>query len=332
MRSLLVSGGDPRLQFIGRFDGARADAPLMAWSGSEIRARFSGDRLVLRLEALRGPCWFTAEIDGTPHTLALVPGATQAWQPAGALAAGDHTLRLVKRTEGSMAEARFHGLELAPGASLLAPPPPRPLRFEFYGDSITAGACNGDAGEDQFDDASTHDGTRAYGALTAGRLDADYIGIALGGTGITRTWHDYLMPEVWDRVAPRPDAPRAPPPERAPDVVFVNLGQNDHGFPASRGEPFAADYGPRYLAFVRDLRARYPRARLVLLTGGMTGWKEQPALERTTRATAARLRAGGDALVWTFTFEAFAATHPRFDVHERMADELVAFLRRRVLS
>jgi lysophospholipase L1-like esterase len=326
-----VKGDDARLQFVGRFDTTVAGAPLMAWSGSEIRARFSGQRLVLQLEALRGPCWFTAELDDTQHTLAFAPGAVQAWQPPAPLTAGEHTLRLVKRTEGSMAEARLLGVELAPGASLLEPPPPRPRRFEFYGDSITAGACNGDPGEDQFEDASTHDGTRAYGALAAERLDADYIGIAVSGTGITRSWNELLMPQVWDRVVPRPDAPLAPVDDRQPDVVFVNLGQNDHAFPASLGEPFAAGYGARYLAFVRGLRQRYAQARLVLLTGGMTGWKEQPALERTARATAARLRAEGDSRVWTYTFQAFGATHPRFDVHARMADELVAFLRERVL-
>jgi lysophospholipase L1-like esterase len=70
------------------------------------------------------------------------------------------------------------------------------------------------------------------------------------------------MPEVWNRYAPRLDATVAPPDPRAPDVVLLNLGQNDHGFPASKGQPIAADFGPRYLAFVRQLRDRYPTQRL----------------------------------------------------------------------
>jgi hypothetical protein len=41
------------------------------------------------------------------------------------------------------------------------------------------------------------------------------------------------------------------------DVVLPNLGQNDHGFPASQGEPFAADFSERYLACVRAMRQRY---------------------------------------------------------------------------
>jgi len=322
---------DARLAFVGRFDTTQPAAPLLAWSGSEVRARFTGTRLALRMAASKGVSHYTVEIDGRRHVLVLQGEGARDWRLIEPLPAGPHELRIVKRTEGLMAEARLLGLLLAADGQLLAPPPARPLRLEFYGDSITAGACNGDMGVDQYEDLSTHDGTRAYGALTADRLGADYVGIAISGTGITRTWGDLLMPQAWDRAAPRLDAPVAPVGPRAPDVVLVNLGQNDHGFPASRGEPFAADFGPRYLAFVRALRRRYPEARLVLTLGGMSAWKEQPALQRTLEDTAARLRAEGDAHVWTYVFKAFAWTHPRIDVHAQMADELTAFLRDQVL-
>jgi lysophospholipase L1-like esterase len=257
--------------------------------------------------------------------------ATQEWRLRAPLPAGEHELRVVKRTEGAMAEARFFGLRLDADGKLLAPPPARPLRLEFYGDSITAGACNGDMGVDQYDDLSTHDGTRAYGALTAQRLGADYVGIAVSGIGITRTWGDLLMPQVWDRVAPHADAPVAAPDPRGPDVVLVNLGQNDHGLPASRGEPFPDEFAARYLDFVRQLRHRYPHARLVLLVGGMTAWKDEPRLLPAVHAAMQRLRAEGDPLVWSYTFDAFSYAHPRIDVHQRMSDELVAFLRDQVL-
>jgi hypothetical protein len=110
-------------------------------------------------------------------------------------------------------------------------------------------------------------------------------------------------------------------------VVLVNLGQNDHGLPASRGEPFATDFAARYLDFVRQLRRRHPDAKLVLLIGGMSAWKEQPAIPQALTAAVRRLRSEGDAQVWTYTFQAFSWAHPRIDVHEQMADELVAFLK-----
>ncbi|MBC7377365.1 MAG: hypothetical protein H7346_08025, partial [Burkholderiaceae bacterium] len=178
------------LRYVGRFDTTQADAPLLSWSGSEIRARFTGTRLALRFAPVYGISHFTVEIDGRRHVLSLRAtdknAGVQDWRLREPLLAGTHTLRIVKRTEGSQAEARFLGLLLAPDGRLRGPPPARPLRLEFYGDSITAGACNGDLGDDQYEDLSTHDGTRAYGALVAERLDADYVGIAVSGIGITR--------------------------------------------------------------------------------------------------------------------------------------------------
>lgn len=330
-RDQWIAADDLRLRYIGRIDTREPHIRGLSWSGTELRARFTGTTLGLRLSSQHGMNYFNVEIDGRAHQLVVSGEAPREWRLRESLPPGEHELHLVKRTEGLMAEARLYGLRLGEGQKLLPLPPARALRLEFYGDSITAGACNGDMGTDQYDDLSTHDGTRAYGALTARKLEADYVGIAVSGTGITRTWNDLLMPQVWDRVAPHADAPLAPLEEREPDVVLVNLGQNDHGLPASRGEPFPQDFAPRYLGFVRQLRHRYPHARLVLLSGGMTAWKEEPKLLPAIHAAAQRLRSEGDGRVWTYTFNAFAYAHPRIDVHQQMSEELVAFLKEQVL-
>ncbi|MFG6456086.1 GDSL-type esterase/lipase family protein [Roseateles sp. BYS96W] len=328
----LVAPDDAHLRWSGRI-GTNTRGKLLAWSGSELRARFTGRQLGLSFETAHwGTSHFTVEIDGRRHWLAAPGQSATDWQLREPLTDGEHTLRLVKRTEASMAETTFLGLRLAPGGRLLAPPPARRMKLAFYGDSITAGACNGDLGTDQYDDLYFHDGTRAYGALTAERLGADYVGIAVSGIGITATWGDLLMPQVWNRVAPRLDAPVAPADPQEPDVVLLNLGQNDHGFPASKGQHIAPDFAPRYLAFVRQLRGRYPHAKLVLLAGGMTAWKDEPAIPRALAQAVATLRGEGDARVWTYTFQAFAYAHPRIDVHAQMADELTRFLQTEVLK
>lgn len=327
----LIPAHDPRLRWIGRVGaGPLPSSRLMAWSGSELRARFTGRELVLEFSSTHwGTSHFTVEIDGRVHPLAVAGQGYSVWRLREPLADGEHRLRLIKRTEASMAEVSLHGLRLAEGGRLLSPPPARRLTLAFYGDSITAGACNGDIADDQYDDLYFHDGTRAYGAVTAERLGADYVGIAVSGIGITATWHDLLMPDVWDRVAPRKDAAPAPP--EAADVVLLNLGQNDHGFPASKGLGLAPDFGQRYLAFVRQLRSRHPQARLVLLLGGMSAPREQPALPQAVQRAVQTLRDEGDDKVWSYRFEAFAWAHPRIDVHARMADELTRFLRDEVL-
>jgi hypothetical protein len=114
--------------------------------------------------------------------------------------------------------------------------------------------------------------------------------------------------------------------------VLLNLGQNDHGFPASKGQSIAADFGPRYLAFVRQLRGRYPNAKIVLLMGGMSAPQEQPAIPRAVQQAVQTLRGEGDARVWSYRFQAFAWAHPRIDVHAQMADELTRFLKDEVLK
>jgi lysophospholipase L1-like esterase len=331
-RGPLIAPNDARLRWIGRIADA-AGGKLLAWSGSELRARFTGRQLGLSFSSAHwGASHFTVEIDGRRHWLAAPGNAASDWQLREPLADGEHTLRLVKRTEAAMAETVFLGLRLADGGRLLAPPPARPLKLEFYGDSITAGACNGDVAEDQYEDLYPHDGTRAYGALTAERLGADYVGIAVSGIGITATWGELLMPQVWNRFAPRLDAPVAPPDPRAPDVVLLNLGQNDHGFPASRGQQIAPDFGARYLAFVRQLRGRHPHAKLVLLMGGMSAPREQPAIPHAVQRAVQTLRGEGDANIWSYRFQAFAWAHPRIDVHAQMADELTRFLNDEVLK
>lgn len=327
-----IAADDARLRWVGRIASV-PDGKLLAWSGSELRARFTGRKLGLSFASTHwGTSYFTVEIDGRRHALAVPGNAESAWRLREPLGEGAHELRLVKRTEGSMAETVFTGLRLAEGGELLYPPPPRPLKLEFYGDSITAGACNGDIDGDQYEDLSSHDGTRAYGAVTAERLGADYVGIAVSGIGITATWHDLLMPEVWNRYAPRKDSAVAPRDARAPDVVLLNLGQNDHGFPASQGRSIAPDFGERYLAFVRQLRGRYPQARLVLLMGGMSAPREQPAIPHAVQRAAEQLRSEGDTQVWTYSFQAFSWAHPRIDVHAQMADELTQFLKHEVLK
>jgi lysophospholipase L1-like esterase len=329
----LIAPDDPRLRWIGRSRIDANGARPLEWSGTELRARFTGSALTLRLAPANGKTnYFSVEIDGRKHLLALLGEGPADWRLREPLAPGEHELRLVKRTEASQADSVFLGLRLGEGGRLLEPPPARALTLAFYGDSITAGACNGDIGTDQYDDLYSHDGTRAYGALTAQALGANYLGFAVSGIGITASWDPLLMPQVWNRYAPRLDAPVAPADSPEPDVVLVNIGQNDFGFPHSQGRPIAADFAPRYLDFVRTLRARYPQARLVLLIGGMTAWKEEPAIPKALDAALATLRAEGDARVWRYTFQAFSWAHPRIDVHAQMADELVKFLRTEVLN
>lgn len=330
----LHPAGRAQLTSVTRPDPDLPELPLLAWTHAQVRARFTGTRLGLRLQALLGTPWFELRIDGRRHRLGLVPGSTRDYLLREPLAEGEHELELTKRTEASSTQARLHGLLLAPGARLLTPPAPRPLRIELYGDSISAGACNGDAGADQYDDLSTHDGTRSYGALAARALGADYLAMAVSGIGISASWADApRLPELFDRLLPTPSAPRVSagePGQRAPDVLVLNLGQNDQGWTQAQGRHFPFDYRARYVALVRALRIRHPQAHIVCALGGMTGWRASAALLHEWQAAVDELRAQ-DTRVHRLLFQACTDNHPRIDTHARLAQELERFLRDEVL-
>jgi lysophospholipase L1-like esterase len=330
-KSHLIGADNPDLLYVGRFDNADHKAPAMAWSGSEIRARFTGRNLTLRFEALSGANYFNVSVDGRNYRLDLERGSSSDYRLKVVLAPGEHDLSIVKRSEAYFSQARFHGLLLDADAKLAARPAARPLRLEFYGDSITAGACNGDSDNDQYEDMSTHDGTRAYGAITARNLGADYVGIAVSGTGVVRSWNEVLLPEVFDRVAPQADSPRADFSGRSPDVVVINLGQNDFGLPQSRSEPFPADFETKYIEFIKKLRALYPDARIVCTLGGMSGWRNSPELLHAFEQAVHKLQVD-DRKIWLYRFKAYTDNHPRIDTHELLATELTRFLREEVLK
>lgn len=321
-------------RLVTRVDPEVPDLPLLAWTNAQVHARFTGTRLGLRMQGLNGQIWFNVSIDGQTQRLNLVSGTTQDYVLKRALSEGEHEVVITKRTEANSTQARFHGLLLAPGARMLPPPAERNLRIELYGDSISAGACNGDVAIDQYDDLSTHDGTRSYGAVAARALNADYLGMAVSGIGISASWADSeRMPEIFDRITPFSNAARAPGKlagQRQPDVVVINLGQNDFGWTSSKHEPFPADYRSRYVTMVKALRARHPNARIVCALGGMSGWKASPELLEAWKAVVAELKAQ-DGKVWGLQFKAYTDAHPRIDTHAKLGVELAEFLRSEVL-
>jgi hypothetical protein len=113
-------------------------------------------------------------------------------------------------------------------------------------------------------------------------------------------------------------------------VIVVNLGTNDFSTPLHAGERWAdadalkADWRAHYVAFVRDLMARQPRARILLVGSDLFF----PELERV----AAELNRGAARPVLTFHLGALARTgcdfHPDLADHRRIADRLAEAIER----
>jgi lysophospholipase L1-like esterase len=285
---------DPGLQVSGRVDRRDPRRLRFDWSGVTVRARFSGGRLAVLLED--GANDYDAHLDGAPRRIVTVPGQRRYEFPG--LGPGEHTLRLVKRTEGYYGVAAFLGLELEPGAGLLPLPAPSPRRIEFLGDSLTAGfgidTDLRDCPEPELRGYENHDA--CYAAETARRLGAEHHAIAVSGRGLIRNWGEpgprsaqplpwhyphtlYNEPGLaWDFSAWRPQA------------VVLFLGTNDISVPELAPTP--GEFRQAYHALLDQVRAAHaPGTPWIFCLSRehaepMAGWVAETVLERRARGDA----------------------------------------------
>jgi lysophospholipase L1-like esterase len=328
-----VSVRDPRLRYTGRFAPAAAGEPLtLCWQGSSLECEFEGRGIAFGFESRWGRNWMNADIDGLTRIFEVPEGKSIRWD-SGRLGAGRHRVRLFKRSEGHFGALSLVSVELE--GRLLGLPPRPPLRLEFYGDSITAGACNLDACIDQYDTLAPHDNAQSYPAVAARELGAEYVGIAVSGTGITCSWNPIILGEVCDLSqpvmgAPRGDFSKGAPGGGPPDIVLINLGQNDFGLPDSRGEPLSREFAARYVEFARRLRKLHPECWIVCTIGGMSAYRDSADLREGFLRATEELKSS-DGRLSTFVFKAFTANHPRVDTHALLARELCEYLDDEVL-
>ena len=323
----IVPASDARFHYEGRFDFANSNAPVVIWQASRISLDFSGDIIGLRFADARGQNFFNAQVDGT-NQVVVIPEGMQP-QPITLSGFGDkrHHLTLFKRSEASAGTMQFCGVELLTNANVWPPQPPHyKLRMEFIGDSITVGACNEDGAADQWTNRLTHNAAFSYAALTADAFSADYRNIAVSGMGVATGWTAVKAGEVWDKIYPNPSSPRADLAQWTPQVIFVNLGENDDSFPRAHGQAFPTNYTGGYVTLIHAIRSARPDARIVLLRGGMFGGGQSETLRAAWESAVAQLEAG-DPAISHFVFKHWTNTHPRVTDDRIMASELIDWLK-----
>lgn len=321
----IIPANDKRFLYEGRFDFTDKTEPVVVWEGSRISLDFEGELLFLHFASPVGQNFFNAGVDGTNMMVKAVDGSVQV-PDLPRSASGRHHLVLFKRSEAAAGQVKFVGVEIATGAAASVPPAPNyKLRMEFLGDSISAGACNEDGAEDQWDDRRTHNNALSYTALTAGAFHAEYHCTAVSGLGIATGWTDVKAGEIWDRIYPRASSASADLKAWQPDVLLINLGENDDSYTRAHDQPFPAGYTSGYVALVKAIRAACPGTRIVLLRGGMAGGAKSEPLRAAWEDVVRQLEAD-DARVSHFVFNHWSANHPRVSDHRAMTDELIAWL------
>ncbi|WDZ87260.1 cellulose binding domain-containing protein [Micromonospora cathayae] len=269
------TGGPGQVSTVGRVTTV-GDNVRYTWPGVYFEGRFRGTGVGIVLDDSQND--YTVQIDGTTVATLVTPGRTTYWVRD--LADGDHTVRLVKRTESPWTAGEFGGLVAAPGGAILTKPAARSRQIEFLGDSWTAGYgnmsttrdCSGTGGIARNSNADV-----TFGALTAQGLNADYQLIAQSGLGMVRNYNgqgtDTFRTYYETDLQAHPDSTVWPNPGTwKPQLVVVGLGINDFSTALNAGERWttidqlAADFRSAYLAFLDKLRTRYGPDTFIVLT------------------------------------------------------------------
>jgi hypothetical protein len=333
-----IGFSDPHIQYEGRVGMTPAAAELY-WSGTTATIRFNGTGASAVLQDYNGQGFFNVIIDSSTIHKVRIDSVKKAYVLAQGLPAGTHTITLFKRTqihkEYKRGLIKLYGFELEAGGKI-AKPAARPLRkMEFYGNSVTCGhamedTTGGDSGASMYENNYL-----AYGALTARHFGARYRCIAKSGIGLMVSFGSLIMPEMYNRTNPFDSTSTCDFSAYQPDIVVVNLLQNDQGIVTRPTyEHFIKRFGSQppteafiinaYQGFIHELRGRYPAAHIICVMGSMDITREGGKWPGYVTQAVSNLH---DPKVYTHFFPWTGKPgHPRVKDHETMANSLITFI------
>lgn len=329
-----IKPSDPRLAWIGRVSLANPEKAVFTYPGVQVLADFTGTSI--GVDTKPGSGYFMVEIDDMPPFKVHSSGTEYNLTLADNLEPGDHFLTLTYVNEGLVMKPEIYGLTIDDDADLIGYPELTDRKIEFIGNSITCGLGNeGDPDARKFD-YSMQNQYYTYEAIACRELDAQCFVVARSGIGIYRNNNGNpngdrgVMPDVYPYTQFGTSGERWDFSRFTPDVVCVNLGTNDTTNPRYDKTLLTN----AYKKFLQTLRKNYPKAKIVLLTGTMLKGQRLEDVKQAHRDAIADARRRGDNEVYTFDFTPDDGScgrgvfsHPGRGRHEKMAQELVPFLR-----
>ena len=291
-----LSTPSPNILYVGRFNTSDPAGPRSAWSASTIKANFSGTGISANLFS-SGDNWYQVVIDGVAQTAPLHVGADTGGDVvlASGLAAGNHTLELVRRTEAWVGDVQFRGFTVT-GGQLLAAPTPLARRIEFIGDSITCSYGNEGTSPSQHFTTRNENAYLGFGSVAARALSADQFTICWSGKGVMRNYDggtNELLPALYPRILPYDTTTLWNSSQWTPHVVVLNLGTND--FAAS--VPDKTAFTTAYSNFVKQIRAQYPSATIYCALGPLLSYTNLTTARDYITTVVNQLTTAGDTKV-----------------------------------
>lgn len=333
-QSSFVSHKDQRIYYEGRI-GFKEEAAELYWSGTSILVNFEGTGIAAILKDSDTANYYNILIDGIPVSKIHTSQQKQVYQLATGLPPGKHSLLLFKRTEWDKGTTFFYGFDLEGKSFLLSPPQPKKRKIEFFGNSITCGYANEDSSSNDSGKGYFENNYRSYAAITARHFNAQYHCTAKSGIGITVSWFPLIMSEMYDRLNPNDSGSKWNFLKYTPDVVVINLLQNDSWLTKMPDHPeFKNRFGTKapsedfviqqYQSFVKTVREKYPSASIICMLGNMDITREGSPWPGYVEKAVKPL---GDKKIYTL-FVPYKNTpgHPRVAEQEAMARRLIAFI------
>ena len=245
------------------------------WPGIYFECTFNGAAIAFDLGA--GKVIYHVLVDGKlqPPLVRAKPGRYS----ISGLTAGDHTVRIEAVTESAVPN-EFGGFFSGPHTSAMrdARELARARQIEFIGDSYAAGYGNLSPTRDCTPEQvwERTDTSSSFPVLVAKHYRADYQVNAISGRGIVRNYDGFAgltVPEAYPYIL-FDQTVRWSDPQWHPQLIWIDLGSNDFATPLHPTEKWKSaaelqtDFRTTYVSFVKRLRAKHPRAHIILSASG----------------------------------------------------------------
>jgi lysophospholipase L1-like esterase len=330
-----IAADDGHYQYSGRIDLSQQGKAYLSWPGSSIKMRFSGAKFTLVMADDKGQNFYNIIFNGQdtyPLVLATEKGR-HSYDLSYMLEGSPTTVEIFKRTEGTEGGSYFYGVQLEHSRALLPPPPVPKRKIAFFGDSVTSGMGNEAPYNSDDNLSSQKNHYLSYAPVTARMLDAEFHTVSQSGIGFMISWFDFIMADFYDQMtATGNNASRWDFTLWQPDVVVVNLGQNDSWLIDNeqrlKPHPQPAQIIQAYVNFIDSLRDVYPHAQFLCVLGSMDITANNRWPDYLTRAIA-HIEADDptvkiDSLLLPYSgYE----QHPRVAQHQKNAQLLAAKIR-----
>lgn len=338
-KEVIIPNTDTAIEYWGRINTTTTDSTDLHWSGTSVKLNFEGTRIQALLKDEKGDNYYNILVDNDSAKLLRLDNTKRYYTLANNLKQGKHTVELFKRTEWDKGKTSFFGFKLNKEGKTLPKDTPKARKIEFYGNSITAGYAVEDyTGKDRPDSTYTNN-YLSYAAITARHFNAEYRAICKSGIGITVSWFPLLMPELYNRLDPNDENSIWDFSLYQPDVVVVNLFQNDSWIVnMPENEEFKRRFGDQkpndtfiinaYQNFITSLRKEYPNTKIICALGAMDATKEGSKWMGFITTAVANCN---DKNMYTH-FMPYKQTpgHPSIKEQQEIANSLIAFISKNI--